>query len=238
MKFEDYLQTDQRLQKVNELAKALYSFGGAHLHNYPHARWDTDMIIRIGETERLDTARIMPAGLLHDTGVAIGPYEQHAPNGEKVARLFLPQASYNDTEVEEIAIAIGQHNETDPDKKDLRKRITAQVLFDADTLNKSGVHGLNQYVEVSKERNWDFRNIRVDLELATVRYFPYSQRLVEHGFYTETAKEIDREMGNSRFGGLELVAKFWETVQDKLRNGNLTAREITQLAKESIGVEE
>ena len=244
MQFQEYLQADSRLQKVDSLAQSLYAFAGAHIHNYGHARWDTDMVIRIGEEEKEgDVPLLISSGLLHDSGVSIGPYKNatgdlHAANGERVARLFLPQAGFSPEEVDQVAVAVGQHNETEPSKKYLRTLATAKVLFDADTLNKAGEHGLDQYVKVNEEWGWKIEDNREDLEAATARYAPYSQRLVEHGFYTDTAREIDREMGTSRFGGLELVAKFWETIEDKLKNSKLTAEEIMKLANECVGVEE
>lgn len=240
MRFEDYLQADARLQKVDDLAKSLYAFAGAHIHNYQHARWDTNLIIRIGEEEKEGNMPLLiSSGLLHDSGVSIGPYKNatgdlHAANGERVARLFLPQAGFSKEEVDQVAIAVGQHNETEPSKKYLRTLTTAKVLFDADTLNKAGVHGLDQYVKVNEEWGWKIEENREDLEAATTRYSPYSQKLVEHGFYTNTAQQIDREMGTANFGGLELVAKFWKTIEDKLRDGKLSASEIVQSARDKV----
>jgi len=224
-KLELYLK-EPRLAVVNELAKTLYDRAGLEVHNYPHALWDTEKIIIIGEAEgHRDISLSIAAGLMHDTGVSRGPYKDHSVNGGKNVREYLPGIGFNPIDIEEIAVAVEEHNGLEHISD------TSRYLYDGDTLNKSGSHGLRQCEAVGKE-------FGLDLTGMTKRFLPYFEKLAQKGFYTDTAREIDREMGNGQLAGLELTLEFWKKSDELLRQGNLNEIEIIKKLKGVLNIED
>ena len=65
-------------------------------------------------------------------------------------------------------------------------------------------------------------------------YYVYQQK----GFYTDTAREIDREMGNGQLAGLELTLEFWKKSDELLRQGNLNEIEIIKKLKGVLNIED
>lgn len=222
---QPYIAQDPRLIGVRDLAKEMYAAGSLSLHNYEHALWDTNVAIRIAKQELgVDVFKVIPAALLHDAGVGIGPYKDHIANGAKLARERLPDMDYNEADTEEIATAIFQHNgwtHTNP---------TSKVLFDADSLNKAGVHGIEQIIRVSKE-------FGTPTKVMPERFIPYIKQLIDSTFYTETAEQINIEMGNNQYNGLNLTLVYLQEMDRFLKEGNLTEKEILHKVNELFGVQ-
>ena len=224
MRLEHYLKSYPRLQRVNELAKELYAQGGLPLHNYDHAVWDTEKIILICETE--DIRKIVnkiSAGLIHDSGVSRGPYEDHSINGGKNVREYFPILGFSGQDTEEIAVAVEEHNGWTHTNE------TSIILYDADTLNKAGAHGIDQCFKVGEERELDLKGMQE-------RFLPYFVKLVDKGFYTATADQINMEMGNGHLPGLTLGLEYWRKVEEHLKSGDLPEDEIIKKANECYGI--
>ena len=132
---------------------------------------------------------------------------------------------FNPIDIEEIAVAVEEHNGLEHISD------TSRYLYDGDTLNKSGSHGLRQCEAVGKE-------FGLDLTGMTKRFLPYFEKLAQKGFYTDTAREIDREMGNGQLAGLELTLEFWKKSDELLRQGNLNEIEIIKKLKGVLNIED
>ena len=224
MKLEEYMAKDHRLSQVNALAKKLYGFADLKLHNYDHALWDTEKIITIAEAEgHKDIALTISAALMHDSGVSSGPYSDHPENGGSNVRFYLPEIGFDRRDVEEIAVAVQEHNGLKHSSD------TSRYLFDADTLNKSGAHGIGQCMMVGEEFGLDFGEM-------AARFSAGFAKLVEKGFYTGTARDIDREMGNQEYPGLELNLEFWRRADILLRD-NYTG-DIYKKLREDLKIED
>ncbi len=226
MKLDAYMRGDRRLAEVNALAERLYARAGLIAHNYQHALWDTNHIIDISESIKYENIALpIAAGLMHDTGVAIGPYKYHSANGGKIVREHLPDIGFRLNETEEIARAVEQHNGLE------HTTFTAQILYDGDTLNKAGAHGIQQCALVGVE-------FKLDLPEMTKRFLPYLEKLVAKGFYTPAARKSDREIGNCTRGGLEVTLAYWKKVDELLRQGDILQDQVLAEAKKFVGIQD
>ena len=225
MNLKKIIESDIRLNLTDHLAKLLYEIAGKRAHNYSHAFWDTEKIAIIVEQEGdRDSAIPIASGLLHDTGVSQGEYKDHAKNSGVIVRKCLYTYGFSADDTEEIAVAVTEHNSWQ------HSSVTSQYLFDADTLFKAGGHGIFMCEEVRIE-------FGLSVPEAAQRFAPYFQKLVDQGFYTNTAKAIDQELGNDRFSGLEMTAAYWKKVDDGIRAGNLQETEIIKNARAFVGLE-
>ncbi|NQU99018.1 HD domain-containing protein [Candidatus Woesearchaeota archaeon] len=222
---ESYFCIDSRLQKVSALAEELYLKGQDKVHNFAHALWDTSTGINIINNEvGYDVTLFIPAGLMHDTGITKGPYNKHMENGGILVRKHLPGLGFNQAEVEEIATAVKEHN------GDEHTTNTSRILYDADTLNKAGVHGINEWLLY-----WS--QFPTSAEKAAEESISYLDKLEKKGFYTETATRMNQEAGFDEVSGLVLTLKFWEEIGNLIKLEELTDSEALQRAKQSLGIE-
>lgn len=222
-KLDQYLNEDTCLVEVDLLARGFYEQAGLLVHNYDHALWDTETAIRIWEGERnTDISRLIAAALMHDTGVVKPPYKDHGKNGAELVRVHLPRLGFSKEEVDDIATAVLEHNEWD------HSTPTSRDLYDADTLNKSGVHGIGQCRAAQEEYGFNLRQI-------ADRFLPYLGRLIKKGFYTKTAREIDVEMGSGK-PGLEVTLAYFKKIDELLREGGLDDTQILAEVNKIFGV--
>jgi len=223
-KLEVYIAKDPRLAEVNELARQKYAQANKVVHNHQHALWDTENAILIGENEgNVNLSILISAGLMHDTGVAEGPYKDHAVNSGIIVRRELPALGFAGDEVEKIASAVEQHAGS------VHTSTESQYLYDADTLNKAGVHGIEQYLLIQQEFN-------LSLPQLIQRGIRSITEYVKKGYYSQTARKIDKEMGNGQLGGLEVSLEFIKKVGILLREGRLSEQEIIEKAKQLTGI--
>jgi len=218
------MRRDPRLQRVNTLARILYAKGDLPLHNYEHALWDTKMAIQIAERESHPNISLpIASALMHDSGVSRGPYQFHAKNGAYNVNKYLPALGFSPLETEEIAQAVFEHNGWDHNSD------TAKILYDADTLNKAGAHGIGQCQLVGIERN-------LSLEEMTTRFLPLFEKLVAKGLYTKTAREINQMKGTIQYTGLEVTLQFWKRIDALIKFGHADDHHMIYTAQHDIGV--
>lgn len=225
-RLESYIKKDPRLIKVNELARQEYDEAGKLVHNYNHATWDTEKAIEIYENENsteVNSTILIASALMHDIGVSILPYEDHTINGTKIIKEKLPSFGFTSKEIDKIALAVEEHNgliHTFPE---------SQYLYDADTLNKAGAHGIQQYFLMGHEFGLSVSKI-------AKRVINTLPKKIEKSYYTKTAKEIDEGLGNGKYCGLELTLNFWEIFNDLLKEGNMKEHEIINKAYKILGI--
>jgi len=225
-RLEFYIEKDPRLIKVNELAKQEYLKAGKLAHNYNHAIWDTETTIKIYENEKsteVNPTILIASALMHDTGVSIGHYTYHAVNGSKIIRREFPKLGFTDEETEKSALAVEQHNSL------IHTFPESQYLYDADTLNKAGIHGIQGYFLVAHE----FGSSISKIAQRAINNLPKG---VEKGYYTKTAKEMDKSLGNEKYGGLELTLEFWRLFDKILKEGKIEENEAINKAYQILGV--
>jgi len=217
-------EEDPRLIKVDNLAYDIYRKGNHKAHNYDHARWDAERAAEISMIERPSFATLtVAAALMHDTGASIGEYKDHGCNSGVLVRMHFPHFGYSPFEVGLIARAVEQHNQWK------HTNDVSRILYDADTLNKAGEHGIQQCNLVGEE-------FGLPLIRKAERFSPYFRKLFEKGYYTDKAKEIDLRMGNERFAGLEMTVAFWEKINQLIREGTLQEEEMMKVAKIEVGL--
>lgn len=221
---DKYIEKDFRLEWVIELAKKMYEQANLPLHNHSHGLWVAEKATLIGEKEgEVDISALISAALLHDAGVAEGAYTGHAATGAKIARRELPDLGFVYENTERIALAIEQHSGFNHTSNESR------YLYDADTLNKAGKHGIEQCRLACEEFGFS-------IDDAAKRYIPLFFKLNSKGYYTKTAEEIDVEMGVCGFGGLKLGLEYWKKINEILKKGNVKETEILLMAKSYLGI--
>ncbi len=226
MNLREYVSADQRLVQTDSLAREMYGRAGRQAHNYTHAIWDAKKIAAIAEAEgHRDIAVPIAAALLHDTGVALGEYKDHALNSGKIARQNLPGFGFCEDDTEEIAKAAEEHNSWEHSSD------TSRYLYDADTLNKAGPHGIRQCEKGKEEFGYTLVQMRD-------RVFPYFQSLLDKGYYTKTAEKIDHDMGSIGMSGLEFSVAYWSWIDDQLRRGCLPETEIVLKSKKHFRIQD
>lgn len=221
---EAYIKNDFRLELVNDLARKMYEDAQLAVHNYHHAVWVAEKAIMIGENEqKADMSILIPSALLHDAGAAIGDYRYHAVNGGKMIRRELPGLGFRDENVEKIAVAVEEHSGLNHGSYE------SKYLFDADTLNKSGRHGIMQSRLCAEE-------FGMSVQETAERYIVRFPELIKKGYYTQAAKEIDKNMGINGLSGLEMTLEYWKKVSELLKEGNLGEMQILSMAESPLGV--
>lgn len=233
-KLEFYIKKDARLIKVNELARECYKKGGELVHNYSHALWDTEKAIIIGENEgNVNFSVLISSGLMHDSGVAIGPYKDHAINGSKIIRKEFPKLDFRGEEIDKIALAVEEHDGF------IHTLLESKILYDADVLNKAGAHGIHQYILVAYEMGITLPRLAqkvIKSPKSPQREIKTLSKRIEKGYYTETATKIDKNLGNEKYSGLELTLEFWKTFDKLLKEGKMKEHEIINKTYKILGI--
>lgn len=225
-RLESYIKEYPCLIKVNKLARQEYAKAGKLVHNYNHAIWVTEKAIEIYENEKpteINPNILITSALMHDTGVSIEPYEDHTINSSKIIKEKFHSLGFTSKEIDKIALAVEEHNgliHTFPE---------SQYLYDADTLNKAGAHGIQQYFLIGHEFSLSIPEI-------AKRAISTLPKKIEKSYYTKTAKEIDKGLGNDQYCGLELTLKFWETFNNLLKEGNMKEYEIINKVYKILGI--
>lgn len=221
-----YFRKDPRLVEVNTLAQSMHGQKVLTVHNYLHAQQVTEFAVQIEETNiTAHPPNVIAAALLHDTGVAIGPYEKHAENGYIIAHKYLPDMGFDMNDRAEIALAILQH----PGYS--HTSLTSKILYDANTLTRSGRNGIGMCFEMAKE-------LDLGLEEATKTVLRSLDTRMDKGFYNQKAKEIDQQLGYFNYSGLEWNLMFWNQIKSYLEDPNydFSHNEIISMVAKTMGL--
>jgi HD superfamily phosphodiesterase len=170
-----FIEKDPRIKEVYDFAKAKYlATPNRPQHNWPHVLRDLYRALVIAETENnVNYSILIPAIILHDIGVTEGEYKDHEENGGLIAKRELPRIGFNEVETDKIAYAISKHK-----GKERVNGIEAQIVFDADRLEKSGIAGI-------------FGSYLAQYEMGkSLKEWAFPRKYNNDDLYTEKAKEV------------------------------------------------
>jgi len=173
-KLDYFVEKDPRIKKVYDYAKEKYNKANFVQHNWAHVLRDLYRALVIAEEESgVNYNVLIPAVILHDIGVTEGKYSEHEKRGLRIVRRDLLKLGYCKEEIEKIAKAVALHKSRG--KIDF---LEAQILFDADRLEKSGIAGVSA-------------SYRAQLEIGkTLLEWVFPRRYKNKDFYTKKAREI------------------------------------------------
>ena len=205
---------------TNEIAKSSKILVA---HNPRHMMWDAKTAeiiysteLELNKSEEIGQANIkliVAAALLHDIGAYLGEYKLHDITGQKhimstdfLSKFFgsIRKNLIDMDEIEKIATIVGEHNNYQ------QSTIESKILYDADTLNKAGIHGIFQSFNIQKEFGVNL------LKVAQRMVDGVKKKLDSNYYYTLAAKKQDQSMGEHGLGGLETTQIYWENVLDIL----------------------
>jgi len=193
-KLDYFVKKDSRIKKVYDYAKEKYNKANLAQHNWAHVLRDLYRALVIAEEESgVNYNVLIPAVILHDIGVTEGKYSEHEEKGSEIVRRDLPKLGYYKEEVEKIAKAVGLHKSRE--KIDF---LEAQILFDADRLEKSGIAGASA-------------SYHAQLEVGkTLLEWAFPRRYKNEDLYTKKAREISGK-------GFHEMDKHFEEVKKSLK---------------------
>jgi HD superfamily phosphodiesterase len=192
-KWHDYLANDDRLRAVASYTKQRFDAEKRlTAHNWEHISRDTLNAIVIGEAEGADMSVVLPAIVMHDIGYLSGPAKDHGPRGADALPEYLERAAirYSSDEIARQASCIRTHKGSMYD--DHPDSLEAEVVADADLLEKFGALGVYQSIRAWGEFNWPIAKI---VQFAT-------QKRLELTLNTETGRQLAEP-------GRRLVADFF-----------------------------
>jgi uncharacterized protein len=191
-RLQNYLSID-RIKNLHDAVKTAFESRGPLAHNWDHIHRDTINAIWIGEAEGADMNVVIPAILLHDVGFLYNPdpYSHHVIGSEK-SHAWL--ADWGAVENETIALCIKSHKGRFPGFELEPESLEAQVVHDADLLEKIGkigiLQGLRSFVEFGESGLQKFKAYKA------LHAIVQQQAALEHvAFYTKTGKELAAQRG-------------------------------------------
>jgi len=193
-KLDYFVEKDPWIKKVYNYAKEKYNKANLAQHNWAHVLRDLYRALVIAEEESgVNYSVLIPAVILHDIGVTEGKYSEHEEKGLRIVKRDLLKLGYCMKEIEKIAKAVFLHR-----CKEKIDFLEAQILFDADRLEKSGIAGVSA-------------SYRAQLEIGkTLLEWVFPRRYKNEDFYTKKAREIS----GKGFHGMD---KHFEEVKKSLK---------------------
>lgn len=172
-------------------------------HDREHVMRVLGYAMTIAESEpSVDRDLLITACLLHDIGRAAqfrDPSLDHAAVGADMARDWLVSRGYSSEFAEKVRLAIRSHRYRTGGRAET---IEAQILFDSDKLDASGMMGLfrtvsyralvgESYYTLNDDGAVDFR---ADAPASVVQEYLYKLAHVADRMYTAKAKEMARTL--------------------------------------------
>jgi HD superfamily phosphodiesterase len=191
-RLQKYLSID-RIKKLHDAVKTAFESRGPFAHNWDHTYRDMINAIWIGEVEGADMNIVIPAILLHDIGFLYDPdpYSHHVIGCEK-SHAWL--SDWSAAESEKIALCIKSHKGRFPGFEIEPKTLEAQVVHDADLLEKLGkigiLQGLRSFVEFGESGLEKYKAYK-----ALHAIVQKQAALKNVTFYTNTGKELAAQRG-------------------------------------------
>lgn len=178
-----HVQRDPRLKAVYVTARRRYGeFNFLH-HNFIHVMRDLYRALVIAEDEGdVDYSILIPAVLLHDIGFCSPDFKKlgHDVAGSRLSQEILEELGFE----EKIRQAVGDCILAHKGKAALPETKEAQILYDADILEKAGVLFMVFAGKLLCEFKEEIPHL-VDREV-----FDRGEE-VERGYYTRKAREMD-----------------------------------------------
>lgn len=191
-RLQKYLSID-RINKLHDAVKTAFESRGPFAHNWDHTYRDTINAIWIGEAEVADMHIVIPAILLHDIGFLYDPdpYSHHVLGCEK-SHAWL--ADWSPAESEKIALCIKSHKGRFPGFEIEPETLEAQVVHDADLLEKLGkigiLQGLRSFLEFGESGLEKYKAYK-----ALHAIVQKQAALKNVTFYTKKGKELAAQRG-------------------------------------------
>lgn len=181
---DGFVERDPRVLRVYRRARDGYNRHALPHHNFLHILRDLSRALVIAETEpSVDYGILIPAVLLHDIGFFVPEYKTlgHDVTGAQLAREWLLElGGYDEAQSEAICHCVRAHKA----KAEMPRSLEAQILYDADVLEKAGLVYLMFGGKVSCEFNEPIEHFltRENVDRA---------KEVKRGFFTARARELD-----------------------------------------------
>ncbi len=198
---EEHIQCDPRILRVYLEARRRYAEVDLLHHNFTHVMRDLYRALVIAADQGSVKYEILiPSVLLHDIGFCTSDYEKlgHDVAGAGLAIEILRDLNYTEDECAAVGHCIQAHK----GKAELPRTIEAQVLYDADVLEKAGlvflIWGGKVISEFSESIDHFLEREIVDRGAELAR-----------GLYTRKAREIDG-------GRLEKVLSLFHRVRTEI----------------------
>lgn len=149
-----YLKGDAHFKSIYQTVKHDFTSSNLSAHNWEHIYRDILNAIVIGEKEKANMAVVLPAIVMHDIGFLFGGTGRtHAEVGATKVGEYIQKnnVSYSSEELKEIVECIRTHKGSMHYEKP--QSLEAQVVADADLLDKFGPIGVYQCIRSMTEFN-------------------------------------------------------------------------------------
>ncbi|NNL76482.1 MAG: HD domain-containing protein [Desulfobacterales bacterium] len=198
---DEHIQRDPRILKVYLEARRRYSEFKFKHHNFGHVMRDLHRALVIAADQgSVDYNILIPSVLLHDIGFCSPDFKKlgHDVAGARLAVEILNDLDYTDDECAAVGHCIHAHK----GKAELPRTIEAQILYDADVLEKAGLVFLIWGGNVISEFNESIQHF-LQREIAD------RGAEVARGLYTRKARELDG-------GRLEKVGAMFQEIRKEI----------------------
>ena len=180
---DEHIQRDPRVLRVYLEARRRYAEFDFKHHNFIHVMRDLHRALVIAADQgSVNYDILIPSVLLHDIGFCTPDFKKlgHDVAGSRLAVEILRDLDYTDDECAAVGHCIHAHK----GKAELPRTIEAQILYDADVLEKAGLVFLVWGGKVISEFNESIHHF-LKREIAD------REAEVARGLYTRKARELD-----------------------------------------------
>ena len=135
---DEHIQRDPRILRVYLEARRRYGAVRLFHHNFAHVMRDLHRALVIAaDQESVNYDILIPSVLLHDIGFCTPDFKKlgHDVAGARLAAEILRDQDYTEDESAAVCHCIHAHK----GKAELPRTIEAQILYDADVLEKAGL---------------------------------------------------------------------------------------------------
>ncbi len=198
---DEHIQRDPRILKVYLEARRRYSEFKFKHHNFGHVTRDLHRALLIAaDEESVNYNILIPSVLLHDIGFCTPDFRKlgHDVAGSRLAMEILNDLDYSGEECAAVGHCIHAHK----GKAELPRTIEAQILYDADVLEKAGLVFLIWGGNVISEFDESIHDF-LKREIAD------RGSEIDRGLYTRKARELDG-------GRLEKVREIFQQVSKEI----------------------
>ena len=180
---DEHIQRDPRIMKVYLEARRRYGQVVLFHHNFTHVMRDLHRALVIAADEgSVNYGILIPSVLLHDIGFCTPDFKKlgHDVAGARLAVEILKDLDYSEDECAAVGHCIHAHK----GKAERPRTIEAQILYDADVLEKAGLVFLIWGGKIISEFNESIHQF-LKREIAD------RGAELKHGLYTRKARELD-----------------------------------------------
>ena len=180
---DEHIRRDPRILKVYLEARRRYAQVVLFHHNFTHVMRDLHRALVIAADEgSVNYGILIPSVLLHDIGFCTPDFKKlgHDVAGARLAVEILKDLDYSEDECAAVGHCIHAHK----GKAERPRTIEAQILYDADVLEKAGLVFLIWGGKIISEFNESIHQF-LKREIAD------RGAELKHGLYTRKARELD-----------------------------------------------